>query len=142
MKKLHTGLKMAQPRIGNIGGAYRLGQFHLSARRNRMTRMKILGAAAIVASVLTSPAMAQQTYRDHGVRHDRNWQNSYNRTQDRDTGFWPAEAAAGIVGGAVGTAAAIASPPIGGAEYARQNGFVCTPGKMFRGEDGRRHLCQ
>ena len=26
--------------------------------------------------------------------------------------------------------------------YAARNGFVCQPGTWFRGEDGRRHLCQ
>jgi hypothetical protein len=26
--------------------------------------------------------------------------------------------------------------------YATRNGFVCQPGTVFRGEDGRRHLCQ
>jgi hypothetical protein len=26
--------------------------------------------------------------------------------------------------------------------YARRNGFVCQPGTLFRGEDGRTHLCQ
>jgi hypothetical protein len=26
--------------------------------------------------------------------------------------------------------------------YAVQNGFVCQPGTWYRGEDGRRHLCQ
>ena len=56
--------------------------------------------------------------------------------------FWPGDVAAGVVGGAVGTAAAIATSPIGGEEYARRNGFVCIPGTWFRGEDGRRHLCQ
>jgi hypothetical protein len=44
--------------------------------------------------------------------------------------------------GAVGPAAAIATAPIGGTEYARRNGFVCVPGTMFRGEDGRQHICQ
>ena len=83
-----------------------------------------------------------QTYQD------RNWRDSNNRWDDND-GFWPADAAAGVVGGAVGTAAAIATAPatiarapIGGDEYARRNGFVCMPGSVFRGEDGRRHLCQ
>lgn len=28
------------------------------------------------------------------------------------------------------------------AGYAARNGFVCVPGTMFRGEDGRAHLCQ
>ena len=63
-----------------------------------------------------------------------------------DSGFWPGDVAAGVVGGAVGTAAAVATAPfaapIGGDNYARLNGFVCTPGTYFRGEDGRRHLCQ
>jgi hypothetical protein len=26
--------------------------------------------------------------------------------------------------------------------YAARNGFVCQPGTWFKGEDGRRHLCQ
>jgi hypothetical protein len=26
--------------------------------------------------------------------------------------------------------------------YANSNGFVCQPGTVFRGEDGRRHICQ
>lgn len=76
---------------------------------------------------------------------NRDWANSYNRwdgDRRRDSGFWPGDVAAGVVGGAVGTAAAIATAPIGGAAYARQNGFVCTPGTWFRGEDGRRHICQ
>jgi hypothetical protein len=98
-----------------------------------MTRIRTLGAAAILASLLASPAMGQQTYRDHGIRHDRNWQTSYNRSEDRNTGSWQGEAAA------VGTANAA---PIGGEEYARRNGFVCIPGAWFRGADGRRHVCQ
>jgi hypothetical protein len=54
---------------------------------------------------------------------------------------------------AAGTAAAIATSPFRGSYaydnghgydngYARRNGFVCQPGTWFRGEDGRRHLCQ
>jgi hypothetical protein len=96
-----------------------------------MTEFKVLGAAAILASVLATPAMAQQVYRDHGYRHNGEWQDSYNRGNDRDSGFWPAAA---VVGGAVA--------PIGGDAYARRNGFVCIPGTLFRGEDGRRHICQ
>ena len=59
------------------------------------------------------------------------------------------------MGSAVGTAGAIATAPFHGAyaydngydgdyrsDYARRNGFVCEPGTIFRGEDGRRHLCQ
>ena len=143
-----------------------------------MTKSGILAAAAAVAAMLASPAMAQevvynpgycaqfypnancqnrgpgspytgsyqrqvyrdQAYRDDGYR-DRPWRNSYNRW-DGNSGFRPGDVAAGVVGGAVGTAAAIATYPFGGEEYARRNGFVCTPGTLFRGEDGRNHLCQ
>ncbi len=143
-----------------------------------MTRSAILGAAAILASALASPAVAQevvynpgycaqfypnancqnrgpgspytgsyqrqayrdQVYPDQGYR-DPTWRNSYNRWDD-NSGFWPGDVAAGVVGGAVGTAAAIATAPIGGEAYARRNGFVCIPGTWFRGEDGRQHICQ
>ena len=143
-----------------------------------MTKSGILAAAAVLASALASPAMAQQViynpgycaqfypnancqnkgpgnpytgsyqrqaYRDQAYR-DRawqgsTWQGSYNRFDD-NSGFWPGDVAAGVAGGAADTAAAIATSPIGGDEYARRNGFVCTPGSWFRGEDGRRHLCQ
>jgi hypothetical protein len=134
-----------------------------------MTRFKILGAAAILASALASPALAQEVitnpgkcaqyypnancqnlgpgnpytdrYQRQTYRQNGGWQNSYNRWDGRDS-FWPGDVAAGVVGGAVGTAAAIATAPIGGDAYARRNGFVCVPGTVFRGEDGRRHLCQ
>ena len=121
-----------------------------------MTKSRLLGAAAILASVLATPAMAQQVYQgqayrdqayrgqvyqDQGYRQNGDWQDSYNRS-DQHSGFWPADVAAGVVGGAVGTAAAIATAPFGGEEYARRNGFVCVPGTLFRGEDGRRHICQ
>jgi hypothetical protein len=137
-----------------------------------MTKSGILVAAAILVSALGSPAMAQQviynpgycaqfypnancqnkgpgnpytgsyqrqTYRDQAYR-DRTWQGSYNRFDD-NSGFWPGDAAAGV-GGAAGTAAASATSPVGGEAYARRNGFVCIPGTWFRGEDGRRHICQ
>ena len=140
-----------------------------------MTRSGILAAAAFLAAAIAGPATAQQViynpgycaqfypnancqnrgpgspydsgYYERQSYQDRAWRNSYNRYDN--SGFWPADAAAGVVGGAVGTAAAIATAPaaivggpIGGEEYARRNGFVCTPGTWFRGEDGRRHICQ
>jgi len=88
------------------------------------------------------------------------YQNGYNRWDDgrrtyRDSGFWPGDVAAGVAGAAVGTAAAVATAPFRGAYaydtgnrgwydqgYAQRNGLVCQPGTWFRGEDGRRHLCQ
>jgi hypothetical protein len=82
----------------------------------------------------------RQTYRD-GAYQDRAWRDSYNRWDGNDS-FWPGDVAAGVVGGAVGTAAAIATYPLVGEDYARRNGFVCVPGTVFRGEDGRNYLCQ
>ncbi|MBA2402645.1 MAG: hypothetical protein H0V72_28915 [Bradyrhizobium sp.] len=84
----------------------------------------------------------RQVQRDRAYGTNGDWQNSYNRWDGQDRGVWPADVAAGGVGGAVGTAAAIATAPIGGDEYARRNGFVCVPGTLFRGEDGRQHICQ
>jgi hypothetical protein len=91
---------------------------------------------------------------------DNGWHDSWNDDRwDRryDSGFWPADVAAGVVGGAVGTAGAIAAAPFRGDSYAyyndgyrrgyddsygARNGFVCQPGTWFKGEDGRRHICQ
>ncbi|MEH2518508.1 hypothetical protein V1279_004081 [Bradyrhizobium sp. AZCC 1610] len=134
-----------------------------------MTKSGIFAAAAILASALAAPAMAQEVISNPGycaqfypnancqnkgpgspyysgsyqrqAYQDRTWRGSYNRWDD-NSGFWPGDVAAGVVGGAVGTAAAIATSPIGGEAYARRNGFVCIPGTWFRGEDGRRHRCQ
>ncbi|OAF02882.1 hypothetical protein AYJ54_25060 [Bradyrhizobium centrolobii] len=49
-------------------------------------------------------------------------------------GFWPGEVAAGVVGGAIGTAGAIVTAPFRG-------GFVCEPGMTYIGADGLRHAC-
>jgi len=115
-----------------------------------MTKSRILGAAAIVAAVITTPAMAQQAMQEPGAYAQAHpWATDYYYYRSGPSyyrygpsGFWPGDVAAGVVGGAVGTAAAIVTAPIGSDAYGRQNGFVCTPGTWFRGEDGRRHLCQ
>ena len=103
-----------------------------------MTKLKLLTAVAVLSTVVVAPAMAQQVYyRGHDGYRDRG----------------PVDAAAGIAGFAVGTAAAIATAPFRDSYardngygydngYATRNGFVCQPGTWFRGEDGRRHLCQ
>jgi hypothetical protein len=123
-----------------------------------MIKSGILGAAAILASVLASPAMAQEVVYNPGycaqfypdancqnrgpgsphtgsylrqVYRDRTWQDSHNRFDDNSS-FWPGDVAAGVVGGTVGTAAAIATSPVGGEEYARRNGFVCAPAPIPR----------
>ncbi|SHH53440.1 hypothetical protein [Bradyrhizobium erythrophlei] len=88
------------------------------------------------------------------------WHDSWNDNRRHDSGFLPGDAAAGVVGGAIGTAGAIATAPFRNdayaydnsgrydnsgwdtRSYAERNGFVCQPGKWFKGEDGRRHLCR
>jgi hypothetical protein len=88
-----------------------------------MTRFAILGAA-VLATALAGPAMARDTHHRHMVRQDAapmqqradaGWNNDWNR---RNTGFWPANvaagavgAAAGVAGAAIGTAGAIATAP-------------------------------
>jgi hypothetical protein len=85
--------------------------------------------------------------------------DSWNEPRESryDSGFWPANEAAAVAGAAVGTAGAIVTAPdgaygdnrvynngypMGGESYAKLNGFLCIPGTVFKGEDGRPHLCQ
>jgi hypothetical protein len=67
-------------------------------------------------------------------------------------------AAGAVAAGAVTTAGAIATAPFRAADsyayyndgyrgwdqrsYAERNGFVCTPGELFKGFDGQLHVCQ
>jgi hypothetical protein len=83
-----------------------------------------------------------------------NYRNSRNSWGDPANAgvFAPAAAAAGIAAGAVGAAGAIATAPLRGERYAyangykndfvARNGFVCQPGTLFKGDDGRMHPCQ
>jgi hypothetical protein len=110
-----------------------------------MKKMTLLAAAAALSAVVAAPAMAQQMRGPGGYNSDQpRRHNAYDANA-----FWPGEVAAGVVGGAIGTAGAIAAAPFGGPEYswrdesyARRNGFVCMPGSWFRGDDGRMHPCQ
>ena len=75
-----------------------------------MTKLKLLGAVALLAATVATPAMAQL------------WTNDYNHRY-RSSGFWPGDVAAGVVGGAVGTAGAIATAPFRGRDsYAYYSG--------------------
>jgi hypothetical protein len=128
-----------------------------------MNRLTLLAAAAAMSAAITAPAAAQQVVSNPGYcaqfYPNANCQNrgpnspytgDYQRRQARNSNaFWPGDLAAGVVGGAIGTAGALAAAPFGGnsygwqdESYARRNGFVCQPGTWFRGEDGRPHPCQ
>lgn len=97
-----------------------------------------------------------RTYRRHHMAR-----NQVNPDDGRQSGFWPLDTAGAVAGAAVGTAAAVAAAPFQGwgnsyasydrggpgwygswDAYAARNGIVCRPGTWFKGEDGRRHLCQ
>jgi hypothetical protein len=146
-----------------------------------------LAGPVMAQQVITNPGKCAQFYPDANCqnlgpgnpytngyrhraayRHNGEWNNGWNNNgwNNRDTGFWPGDVAAGVVGGAVGTAAAITDDAVGTAgaiatapfqgnsyayyngpmgysqSYAERNGFVCQPGTWFKGEDGRRHICQ
>jgi hypothetical protein len=133
-----------------------------------MTKSGVLAAAAVLASALASPAMAQEVIYNPGYcaqfYPNANCQNKgpgspyygggYQRQVYPDQAYrdraWQGsnwrnscnrfDDNSGFWPGDV--AAGIATAPIGGEAYARRNGFVCTPGTWFRGGDGRRHLCQ
>ena len=127
-----------------------------------MKRSAILGAAAILASALASPAIAQEVISNPGYcaqfYPNANCQNrgpgnpytgSYQRQVSQDQAYrnstwrdsynrWDDNS--GFWPG--NAAAGVATAPIGAEAYARRNGFVCIPGTWFRGEDGRQHICQ
>jgi hypothetical protein len=113
-----------------------------------MTKLKLLTAAALLTSAVATPVMAQDVPSRAQVNHQNDPSNRYYRHHGYRNGFWPGEVAAGIVGGAIGTAGAIATAPFRGGPYAYNeygyapNGFVCQPGMTFRGADGRLHICR
>jgi hypothetical protein len=144
--------------------------------------IRVLGAAVIVASAVSSPALAQAVFsnpaacesqfasanclnRGAGSPYDSN----AGRYHHRRTAYrGPVDAAAGVAGAAIGTAAAIATAPFSGwgnsyaaygmygqpaaygeygwagdwNTYAARNGIVCRPGTYFKGDDGFQHICQ
>jgi hypothetical protein len=101
-----------------------------------MTKLKLLTAAAVLSTLVAAPAMAQEVYhRHHHVYQDRG----------------PIGAAADVAGAAIGTAGAIATAPFRESynydrysydRYMGPEGYACHPGTWFKGEDGRRHICQ
>jgi len=64
---------------------------------------------------------ARPAYR-HAYGYGPTYHYAYRPAYRYGTGFWPADVAAGIVGGAVGTAGAIAAAPFGAGPYAYYNG--------------------
>ena len=98
-----------------------------------MTKLKLLTAAVVLSTLATAPAMAEGVYHRDRVYH-------------RGPVGAAADTAAGIAGAAIGTAGAIATAPFRNSyNYDREmgpSGYACRPGTWFKGEDGRRHICQ
>jgi hypothetical protein len=130
-----------------------------------MTKLKLLGAAAIVAAAMATPAMAQEAISEPGmVAQHHPWATGYDDGYRYGrSGFWPGDVAADVVGGAIGTADAIATAPFrGGDSYAYYGdarpygdsyayygsrrvarGTTCgvQPGATYLGPDGRWYPC-
>ena len=117
---------------------------------------KLLTATAVLTAAIASPAVANGPHHgrsataQHRHHQARVYQYSPNYSYGSygpyyGSGFWPADVAAGIVGGAIGTAGAIATAPFryNGyyGPYAAYNG-ACAPGTTFIGSDGLRHVCR
>jgi hypothetical protein len=97
----------------------------LERMEQAMTNLKIVGAAVIAASALSSPALAQAIISNPAACESEfasaNCQNMGARSpySPRSTGYYhrrtayrqPAAVAAGVAGAAVGTAAAVATAP-------------------------------
>ena len=100
--------------------------------------LKLLTAAAIISTAVAAPALAQDSHgRSDAIRQTQAQERAYHR----HSGFRPGNVAAGVVGGAIGTAGAIATAPFRNDTYAYNdgyyerhtygaynNGFVCQPG--------------
>jgi len=123
-----------------------------------MIKSSLLGAAAVLAAMIATPASAQHAMHQHGAYAQHHGGAYYRHGR---TGFWPGAVAAGVVGGALGTAAAIASSPYrGGDSYAyygnrpqyddpyayygnRRGSTTCgvEPYATYMGPDGRWYPC-
>ena len=113
-----------------------------------MPKSKLLGAAAVLIVAMASPAMAQEAIQEPGV-----YTQTYPWAAGR-SGFRPGDVAAGIVGGAIGTADAIATAPVrGGNSYddsyayygdrpvSRRTTCGLQSGASYMGPDGRWYPC-
>jgi BA14K-like protein len=110
-------------------------------------------ATAIVVTLVT-PALAQGTGPGpQAQRYSDGYNYSYNNRYYRDD-FWPGQVAGNVVGGAIGTAGAIATAPFRAmtennsyamapnASYCAQRYRSYDPGSgTYMGYDGRRHPC-
>src|SRR4051812_1585485 len=124
---------------------------------------KLLTATAVLIAAIASPAAAmgpharseavqQRQLEARAYQYGPSYHGPYYRGPHTApvSGFWPGDVAAAVVGGAIGTAGAIATAPFRYDAYAYNDypgpypysGFACQPGTTFIGADGLRHICQ
>ena len=125
-----------------------------------MTKSSLLGAAAILAALIATPASAQHAMHQRGAHAQHHVGANVGHSRHGRSGFWPGAVAAGVAGAAIGTAAAIASAPYRGNAYAyygrgpqyddsyayyglRQGTTTCgvEPYATYMGPDGRWYPC-
>jgi hypothetical protein len=124
-----------------------------------MTKLKLLGAAALLTAMIATPAMAQPAMQEPGAyRQAHPWANDYRYGYGYGYGppaFWPGDVAVG----AIGTAEVIVTAPYRDsyAYYGEPRGYddsyayyggrpartTCglQPGATFMGPDGRWYPC-
>jgi hypothetical protein len=127
-----------------------------SGRDQVMTKLKFLGAAALLAAAIATPAMAQQAMQEPGAyRQAHPWANDHYYGYGRP-GFWPGDVAAGVVG----DAEAIVTVPFrdsnayyrggsyddnyayyGDRPVSRRTTCGLQPGATYMGPDGRWYPC-
>ena len=97
--------------------------------------LKFLTAAAVLSTALAVPALAQDAHgRSDAIRQTQTHQRVYHH----NSGFWPADVAAGVVGGAIGTAGAIATAPFRNDAYAYNDGYY---GRHYYGDYNNGFVC-
>jgi hypothetical protein len=79
-----------------------------------------IAAAAVLTLATAAPVFADPAARSVSAQNRLQKEQAYRHGYG--TGFWPADAAVGIVGGAIGTAGAIAAAPFGAGPYAYYHG--------------------
>lgn len=115
-------MRMTPHRMHQRHMAYRHDDMtrHNMARRSDVAAGAVGGAVATAdAAVNTAGAIATAPFRNDSYAYynggpNNGWNNNWNRYDNS----WDRQT------------------------YAQRNGFVCQSGTWFKGEDGRRHLCQ
>ena len=122
-----------------------------------MTGLRILSTAALLAAAIATPVAAQTAMQEPGAyQQDHPWAAGYGYGYGYRPYYGPADVAAGVAVGAVGTAAAIATAPFrdsyayyGDApddSYAyraasRRGACGVQSGATYMGPDGRWYPC-